>query len=202
MNFYKYFVILMALTLFLLTGCASRRQPITSFTFPEIGSVTTKNVGENLLIQGTGQLVSNLIIPQDEMIGNYLLHKGEYIFDAENSTRIKFKKDNLEIYLYKADNKICVDKEQCAVVAYSLEKKIGKRSINSFQQNLLYNGKIGNRIMLGYREFSSNLARAAFSNEVAYDLAESKILGYKGARIEVIMATNTEITYKILSGFE
>lgn len=72
---------------------------------------------------------------------------------------------------------------------------------NSFQQTLIYSGRIGDRITLGYREFSNNMARPAFNNDVEYDLNESKIVGYKGARVEVIKATNQEIKYKVLSNF-
>ena len=45
------------------------------------------------------------------------------------------------------------------------------------------------------------MARSAYSNNVDYDLAESTIVGYKGARLEVVKATNTELTYRVLSGF-
>jgi hypothetical protein len=45
------------------------------------------------------------------------------------------------------------------------------------------------------------VARPAFSNEVSYDLSESTILGYRGARIEVIKATDTELAYRLVSGF-
>ncbi|EJI85939.1 hypothetical protein AEST_10210 [Alishewanella aestuarii B11] len=45
------------------------------------------------------------------------------------------------------------------------------------------------------------MARAAFSTDVEYDLNESNIIGYAGARLEVISATNTEITYKVLKHF-
>jgi hypothetical protein len=185
-------------------GCASKR-PSASFTFPEIGSVATKGVGENLLMQGTGQLVQDLVVPQDEVIGAFTLRKGIYPFEAENSKRIKFKREGQDVYFLKADNTICVDgdkKEQCSAIQYSLITKLSKKSANSFQRTLLYNGKIGSRITLAYREFNDDMARAAFSNEVAYDLSESMILGYKGSRIEIIKATNTEITYKVLSGFE
>lgn len=75
-------------------------------------------------------------------------------------------------------------------------------SANHFQQTLIYSGKIGNRITIGYRESSGSMARPAFSNDVSYDLSESRIVGYKGARLEVIDATNTEITYKVLNGFK
>ncbi|MFZ6767713.1 hypothetical protein ACO0LM_11585 [Undibacterium sp. Di26W] len=197
----KILPVAMALVL-MLSGCASKKQTeIASFTFPEIGTIATKGIGESLLTQGKGQLEPALIIANDEMIGSIPLLKGEYPFQAENGTRIKYVKDGTDVYLYKAENKICFSKEQCADIKYSISNRLAKKSVNAFQQTLLYNGKIGNRITLAYREFSNNLARPAFNNEVTYDLGESPILGYKGARIEIVKATNTEITYKVLSGF-
>jgi len=61
---------------------------------------------------------------------------------------------------------------------------------DSFQQTLIYSGRVGNKINVAYREFSNNLARPAFSNNVEYDLSDSKIIGYRGARIDIIEATN------------
>jgi hypothetical protein len=40
-------------------------------------------------------------------------------------------------------------------------KKVNIASENSFQQTLIYSGKVGNKINIGYREFSSNMARPA-----------------------------------------
>jgi hypothetical protein len=203
MSFLKTPLFLVVLTIFALGGCASKR-PSASFTYPEIGTITTKGVGESLVMQGTGNLEPKLIISKDVSIGAFVLRKGRYEFDSENSTRFKFERDDQEVYLLKTDNTVCINKvikENCGIVPFSLETGIARKSADSFQQTLLYNGKIGNRITLGYREFSNDMARAAFSNEVSYDLSESTILGYKGARVEIVKATNTEITYKILSGF-
>jgi hypothetical protein len=72
---------------------------------------------------------------------------------------------------------------------------------NNFQQSLLYNGRVGQIITIAYREFSGNRARPAFNNEVKYDLSVSKVLSYKGARIEVIDADNNQIEYRVLSNF-
>lgn len=72
---------------------------------------------------------------------------------------------------------------------------------NSFQQTLIYSGRVGSKINIGYREFSNNTARPAFNNEVEYDLSESKRLGYKGAIIEVLEADNSSIRYKVLRNF-
>ena len=72
---------------------------------------------------------------------------------------------------------------------------------NSFQQTLIYSGRVGDKINIGYREFSNNSARPAFNNEVEYDLSESKRIGYKGAQIEVWEADNSSITYEVLRNF-
>ena len=74
-------------------------------------------------------------------------------------------------------------------------------SDKSFQQTLIYSGKVGTRIRIGYREFANDIARPAFSNDAEYDLNESRIIGYKGARIEVIEATNQSIRYVVLQNF-
>ena len=45
------------------------------------------------------------------------------------------------------------------------------------------------------------MARPAFSNDVEYDLLESKTIAYKGAMIEVIEATNQHIKYIVKRNF-
>lgn len=72
---------------------------------------------------------------------------------------------------------------------------------DSFQQTLIYSGKIGNKINISYREFSDSTARPAFNNDAEYDLSESNVIGYKGALLEVINASNTSITYKLIKNF-
>ncbi len=74
-------------------------------------------------------------------------------------------------------------------------------SDNNFQQTLIYSGRVGDRIKVSYREFSGNMARAAFSNEAEYDLSESETIAYRGARIRVIDADNQSITYEVISNF-
>jgi len=75
------------------------------------------------------------------------------------------------------------------------------KSSPAFRQQLIYNGKVGNNLRFIYREFSSNLARDSFSQEMQYDFSESKTIGFKGVRIEVMKASNTQIEYKVSSHF-
>ena len=60
---------------------------------------------------------------------------------------------------------------------------------------------VGDKIDVGYREFSNNNARPAFNNDVEYDLTQSRTIGYKGAQLEVIEATNQHIQYRVIRNF-
>jgi hypothetical protein len=71
-----------------------------------------------------------------------------------------------------------------------------------FKQEFIYNGKVGNSLKFVYREFTDNYARPAFMQELQYDISESKIIGFKGLRIEIINVNNTSITYKVLNHFD
>lgn len=75
---------------------------------------------------------------------------------------------------------------------------IEKWGTDSFKRELVYSGISQNTITILYREFSENIARPAFSQELKYDLSQGNAIGYKGARLEVIKATNTELVYKII----
>ncbi|MDB4794921.1 hypothetical protein OAG73_01820 [bacterium] len=74
-------------------------------------------------------------------------------------------------------------------------------SPESFDKQFIYNGKSGSTLKFTYREFNSGYARPAFNQDLNYDLTEGKIIGFKGARIEVIDTTNTSIKYKVLEPF-
>ena len=71
----------------------------------------------------------------------------------------------------------------------------------SFSQELIYNGCLGNAVKFLYREFIGDIIRAPFTQEIQYDLNESKIIGFKGARIEIVEATNMNLTYIVRKGF-
>ena len=186
-----------------LLACGSAAPVRGSYTNPGIGQLFTRGVGDSLVEQGTGVLEPEFELAQDANVGKSTIPKGRYEFSGENGTGIWFIGGEQYFYIKKADNTVCIDGKDCTKIDYTLKRKLAKSTLSSdsFQQTLLYNGKIGNKITLAYREFSSGMARPAFSNNVDYDLAESAIVGYKGARIEVVKATNTELTYRVLSGF-
>lgn len=71
----------------------------------------------------------------------------------------------------------------------------------SFKQELIYSGRSGDEVRFLYRELSGSVMRAPFSQQVQYDLSQDSVIGFKGVRIEVLEATNTQIRYRVLSSF-
>lgn len=67
----------------------------------------------------------------------------------------------------------------------------------SFRQELLYNGKSKDNIRIQYREFNDDFARPAFFQELTYDLNESKTVAFRNFTIDIVEATNSDITFII-----
>ena len=71
----------------------------------------------------------------------------------------------------------------------------------NFRQELLYNGRNAKEIFFTYREFSNNLSRPAFTQNIRYMLGTEKIIGFKSLRIEIVKASSQDITYIVRQGF-
>ena len=71
----------------------------------------------------------------------------------------------------------------------------------AFHMELLYSGRHGTKLKVDYREFGGDHARPAFYNSVEYDMSRSRLIGYKGARIEVVSFSNESIQYRVLNSF-
>ena len=212
-----------------LGGCASPTfnyaPVVTQISFPKIGVESSVNVGDTLVSQGSFSEHDAIQVQENIDLGllkPYTITKGIFLKFGEKENIEYFSISNhfegggtiekaaladppKAIQAYKGENKICgisiFNAYVCSSDGHYTRIKHPVASPNSFQQSIIYSGKVGNRIKFGYREFSGNTARPAFNNDVDYDLNESRIVGYKGARIEVIEATNESIRYKLLSNF-
>lgn len=69
---------------------------------------------------------------------------------------------------------------------------------DSFSKELIYSGMSQNTITISYREFSDNAARPAFAQELKYDLSQSDPIGFRGARFQIVKATNSGLVYKVI----
>lgn len=194
-----------------------------NISFPDIGVLQTTKPGDNMLMQGKIVEKDVLVIPEDIHITKYLvLRLGKYEKIGTNGNEQVFLGNNTFFndggavlrrntidstyrVLLKNDNEICAlplfGAAHCKKNSNVSIEKVEVLQKDAFQQTLIYNGKLGNKINIGYRESSGNLARPAFSNNIEYDLNESNTIGYKGALIEIISATNQGITYKVLKNF-
>ncbi len=210
-----------------LTACATPKYNYVpnkiDVSEPPIGSVQTAYVGDQLLRQGKYSEHDAILLKDkvDFSFSAYTLTPGYYIKHGEDQTsgfyipsgesdggrvdKAVLADPWISIQAYNDGSKLCVVTVFHAVTCEDnvpfkqLRKPVF--SSDSFQQTLIYSGKVGAKINIGYREFSGNIARPGFNNDVEYDLNESKVIGYKGARLEILEATNDHIKYKVLANF-
>lgn len=193
-------------------------------SIPGLGEVNTVGVGEEMVRQGKFVETEAILLSQPITVGAI----GSYTFLPGHYTLIG-RDQNSEFYLpqagpdggqvimgaladpFEAIQLMSDMSEICGVSIFgskSCENPVGvQRSLrpsleaNAFQQTLIYSGRVGTKINIGYREFSNDIARPSFNNDVEYDLTESNVIGYKGAEIEVMDATNRSITYRLIRNF-
>lgn len=208
------------------SGCVfvARNHPVveTEINEPPHQTVVTASIGESLLRQGRSIELDAIYVPQDVRVSlAYTVRNGTYTKDGETSQGTfyspsrhgdpgRIKRAPLSdpvraVHIPARGDRICVidiwSIRHCRKGALWHETTQLAVSDRAFQQHLIYNGMAGDAIRVGYREFSPSLARPAFSNEVEYDLARSNVIAYKDARLEVLDATETSLTYRVLSGF-
>jgi len=193
-----------------------------AFSIPELGVKVSAGLGEPLLDQGVSTVRDILRIKEESEIAAYKIKPGKLIKIGEDSSSEYFAQDFSSGYsIYsgllvsnpdaaaavqykKTEGEYCIMRPVDFTVCGDLIAVRENETVvtnDSFRRTLIYSGRFGNKLKISYREFSNNLARSAFNTEVEYDLSESKIIGYAGARLEVIKATNTGIEYKVIKNF-
>ncbi len=190
---------------------------IQQISEPEIGVPVTVSVGEQMVRQGTIAEEKVLIVHEKAGGGFYTVPAGEYLHVGYDEKDNFYDKGGItKAAIADPPSAIAVEKGQTSrlrvvtVYSYAPESyeasfaegtRLSKRH-DSFQQTLIYSGRIGSKVNISYREFSNNTARPAFNNDVEYDLDSSKVIGYKGARLEILDANNSSITFKLISNFK
>ncbi len=210
----------------LLGGCATAdfnyRPEAIRVSEPSLDSENTAFIGDILLRQGRFTEHASIFLSGTiEISWAYRLLPGYYLKQGEDRNTETYlpggddeagaiRKAGLAdpwqaLIAYKKKNKLCVLTVfgflECKTTSDFERRTKTVWTVDSFQQTLIYSGKIGDKINISYREFINNRARPAFNNEVEYDLSESNVIGYKGARIEILEATNELIRYRVLRNF-
>ena len=211
-----------------LSGCATPKYNYVPqarhISEPQLDVVTTAHVGEEIARQGTLNEQEALHVEASIKVGSFAYtilpgyykktgedERSEYYIpysgsDSGQIVKKWFVDPWKSIEVSKKEQKIGI---VTIFNLHGMEEATGfnrvKKSFqpdDSFLQTLLYNGRVGNTIRLGYREFWNNEARPSVSNDVEYDIAESKMVSYKGARIEILEATNQYIKYMLIRNFK
>lgn len=216
-----------SLSIAVLAGCTVPKHnympTLTDVSEPAIGATVSRQVGDEMLQQGRYREHDALQVHAPIKISwaytvmpGYFLKTGTdkqgdfYRIGGGGDESGYIQKaslaDGFSSLMLKSNNNICVitmsSMEVCEGTSGDLERiKKPITASDSMQRTLIYNGRVGNKVNVGYREFSGNTARPAFNNNVEYDLSESREIAYKGARLEIIEATNREIKYRVLSNF-
>ena len=221
-------IIFLSLLSFVLTACSTVKYNYVvetkQISYPDLNVVTKTFIGDDMVRQGTVASRDVIYFPQTTVVSrgvDYTIHAGEYPKVGEDQKYLFFGLNELNsgvtvgkstfadipvgIRTSKKDNDLCIVTVSGGSIcksdaSFSYQKK-NVTYQNAFQQILIYNGKVGNKINIGYKEFNNDFARPAFSNNVEYDLSESKVIRYKGAKLEIIKATNQFIEYKVYSNF-
>ena len=213
--------------LLILTSCASTAKTIEiksrTYNDDPLNVILNKEIGDKLIMSGIEDYQDGIKLVECPI---FKLNKQQFKYSKGETLPLIRTKDNLNLYYYKFYNDlenyegIAVDKKNINVVYaffYSFArggittKKVEglkveivpfvSESKNNFKQEFIFNGKSSNNLKFIYREYINDMARPAFNQDLQYDLNESKIIGFKGLRIEIINVTNTNIEYKILSNF-
>ena len=96
-----------------------------------------------------------------------------------------------------------VSEDKITMVPKKINRAMGRKekitNNSSWREELIYTGKSGSVITISYREYSMNMARPAFFQELKYDLDSSSTIVFKNYRLNIIDANNEKIVFVIIS---
>ena len=151
----------------------------------------------------------------------YEIFKGEGIavseaskgmfYQFQKSKHSHFPNHKLSLFVPIKSNdafEICVSSDTVALLCEKTGKLIEDTDYKpdvryvfyakSFKQELVYTGASQGVVSMVYREFKDDFARPAFSQDIKFDITNDNVVGFKGARFQIISANNTGIKYKVI----
>jgi hypothetical protein len=215
--------ILMAMAALLLGGCATvTKQQATYQTgrFPEPGEITSVNVGQ-VMVTAYDYLADVSAITRVPVEGSYWAGRqgvavGTKLYSAISNGRQVFCVPPGTIgqpCLADTDDDgafdqastfnaygMLVNERDVPPVAFKLATEA---IADGFKYELLYQGIHDGVIRIAYREFTENLARPAFAQDLTYTLGAEgdTTIAFREVSIAVHRADNNQIHYTVRSGF-
>lgn len=187
-------------------------------SIPSINAQTTAYLGERMLMQAKGHYANCIEVSGGSGVQSVIkagqfcqrnVNGALYFSHDAQAVGLKNGYGNVINYVshvtYDAEkNEVCASTFSCynsneMSIAYKDKDFVVQP--NSMQQIIEYNGRTGSVLNFTYREFSSGMARSAFTTDFKMDLNEGDEIGYKGSRMTIHEATNNKITYTVLKNF-
>lgn len=216
-------LVLILLSSILLGGCAST-PPVADTVFkkhdfPELNTIATAELGDTIVMH-----LYSATSPSYKLVKPYSTSAyGGYTMSAGHVLRPLYEDKKYEAYFelglcrVKETGKWCIGQNAfgtCNSMTCGMNllgPKKGDLNVvmaeyvdvtkPNLQQELIYNGKVGNSVKFLYRELSKNIMRDAFSQDIQYDLSVGNEIGFKGVRLKIVEATNRKIVYEVNSHF-
>lgn len=209
--------IVVVILMFILSGCVPEAKPVTVYQ-PDINKITHAEVGENMFEKTYAlyQYKEAVQIIDEELDKNYY-NKMYTQYDTDRQKYFTKSETNECIMINKVGWVYLIDKNcdgwftdtDRNKLKYPIQYKIVKAKPisvlqDSFKYVVLYQGKVDNKLNITFQEFVSVngvfMVRNAYTQNIQYELDKNgqATIGFKGLRIQVLKATNFDITYQII----
>ncbi|MQA91453.1 MAG: hypothetical protein GEU90_14705 [Gemmatimonas sp.] len=194
----------------LLASCAQSAQLIvtspTVLRSYSLGETHTVGVGEPMFDVQRGAVVPGFVVVRDYEVrsgfGDYPIRPGDFYEATGRYPGGEYAVPFESYHLMVREDGVVVghDGRRGRWPEEPLFELVERMRPDSaaFRAMMIYSGVSGGTVRAEYREFVSDMIRPAFSQDLTYDLAEGAEIAYRSIRIEVVEATNTEVSYRVL----
>lgn len=193
---------------------------------PELNNTATAKAGEVILHQGTYYERDVIHLSEEIKVGEngaYTLTPGYYLRsggDDEWGNYVATKGPGAgkvlkapDVVTLQESFQVSGDGKRVGVVTNYYQAVRGEArgitrstepavSSASLQRTLVYGGKKGDSIEVGYQDIWMSILRPSKINFIKHDLTESEVIESHGARIEVLSATAEILRYRVLKSFD
>jgi hypothetical protein len=213
------FALLLIITLNYCSSTSTITSQIKFYKTPELNIISEEEIGETIFTDRYEEINKSIYLNKEIEtnwnLTKFKLDRGYYPLSSENNEYFFYTINEYPLKKGFAENKKTGEIKLYADGGYGFITKdyqgidyVKKDYVNydkcssCFRKEFIFNGKSENNLKFIYREYSDNMLRPAFTQELQYDLRDGNIIGFKGLRIEVINANNTSIRYKIIKYFD
>ena len=207
--------------LLLVIGCGVPQNYVPKLTKLETPTgVREVGLGDQLLVEGDLKEHTVLIVKEDIRANMcYTFTSGEYEKTGEadkyefynerpskGKVKINFPCDPTQGVRYSEQ-----DQKICAITIFGIASctsappdNVTRNTIKtgSFIRELIFTGYINSKLRVTYREFVESTSQPALVVDTEHEISQlPTLIGYKGARIEILEVTNLQIKYQVLQGF-